>query len=432
MKVLKNLLDGTNHITMLNNYKISVIGLGYVGLPLTLALSKHYDVVGYDIDNVRISDLKHGIDITGEGSTKKINKAKVLFTNNKEDLKKCNIFIVTVPTPVNKFNKPDLDNIIKASETIANYIKKNSTVIYESTVYPGCTEDILIPIIEKKTKLKINKDFFAGYSPERIDPGLSKYKLNNQTKIISGSSPRALKTLKNIYSKITNKKIYVAEDIKTAEAAKIIENTQRDINIAFVNELSMLFHKLKINTQEVLNAANTKWNFANFKPGLVGGHCIGVDPYYLQYKAIRSGLRPHVISSGRKVNDSISKFIFRETLKIAKKKRKNKILFLGVTFKEDCNDTRNSKALELLKFFKKKNKVEIFDSVVNKTVLNKFHSIKTINKFKKNYYDIIVIAVPHKKIKNFSIKFLRSLGNNNSIIIDIKSIFPKKMVEWQL
>jgi UDP-N-acetyl-D-galactosamine dehydrogenase len=406
--------------------------LGYVGLPLALSLSKHFEVIGFDIDNQRILELQKGVDVTGECSKKEIIKSKLFFTKDDNNLKKSNIFIITVPTPVNKFNNPDLRNIIKASKLVAKNLIKKSLVVYESTVYPGCTEEVLIPIIEKITKFIVNKDFFVGYSPERIDPGISKYKLNNQTKIISGSNLQAIKILKNIYSKIIEKKLFIAEDIKTAEAAKIIENTQRDINIAFVNELSMLFHKLNINTKEVLNAANTKWNFINFVPGLVGGHCIGVDPYYLKYKAIKSGLKPFMISSGRKVNDSMPKFIFNETKKIIKKKNKNKILFLGITFKEDCNDIRNSKALELCKFFKKKNKVDIYDPVVNKKALGKFHNIKTINKFKKNYYDIIIITVPHKKIRKLSIKFLRSLGKKNLNIIDVKSIFPKKMVEWQL
>ena len=417
---------------MSNNYKISVIGLGYVGLPLALSLSKHFEVIGFDIDNQRILELQKGVDVTGECSKKEIIKSKLFFTNDDNNLKKSNIFIITVPTPVNKANNPDLRNIIKASKFVAKNLVKKSLVVYESTVYPGCTEEVLIPKIEKITKFIVNKDFFVGYSPERIDPGISKYKLNNQTKVISGSNLQAIKILKNIYSKIIEKKLFIAEDIKTAEAAKIIENTQRDINIAFVNELSMLFHKLNINTKEVLNAANTKWNFINFVPGLVGGHCIGVDPYYLKYKAIKSGLKPFMISSGRKVNDSVPKFIFNETKKIINKKNKNKILFLGITFKEDCNDIRNSKALELYKFFKKKNKVDVYDPVVNKIALVKFHNIKTINKFKKNYYDIIIITVPHKKIRKLSIKFLRSLGKKNLNIIDVKSIFPKKMVEWQL
>ena len=339
---------------MSNKYKISLIGLGYVGLPLALSLSKHFKVVGFDIDSERVRKLKKGIDITGESPKKLIKNSKIFISNEKKHIKESNIFIITVPTPVDKNKKPDLSSIIKATKIVASHLKKDSTIVFESTVYPGCTDDILIPIIEKKTKFILNKDFFVGYSPERIDPGKSKYKLSNQIKIISGSNLKAIKLMKEIYSKVVKRKLFVAANIKTAEAAKVIENSQRDINIAFVNELSMLFHKLDINTKDVLAAANTKWNFINFIPGLVGGHCIGVDPYYLKYKALKTGFRPFMISSGRKINDAIPKFIHDETLKILVKKKRNKILFLGITFKENCNDTRNSKALELYNFFKKK------------------------------------------------------------------------------
>jgi UDP-N-acetyl-D-galactosamine dehydrogenase len=422
---------------MFKNYKICIVGLGYVGLPLAISLSKYFQVVGYDKDHSRISQLRRGNDMTKEINNKFLKKSKIFFTNTEKNIKACNIYIVTVPTPVDKKNKPELSSIIKATKTVARHIGKNNLIIYESTVYPGCTDEILIPLIQKDTGLKLNKDFFVGYSPERIDPGLSKYKLVNQTKVISGSNKKACEILHYIYGKIIKKKLHETKNIKIAEAAKIIENTQRDINIAFVNELSMLFHKLNINTKEVLSAANTKWNFLNFVPGLVGGHCIGVDPYYLKYKAIKSGLKPNMISSGRKVNDSIPKFIFKETSKILKSKRKklygNKILFLGITFKENCNDFRNSKALDLFKFFKYKNKIiDVYDPVVNKESLYDMHKIKTSKKLRKKFYDLIVVSVPHKKIKKFSIKFLRSLCKENSVIIDIKSLYPKKLVEWQL
>ena len=416
----------------LNDYKISIIGLGYVGLPLAISLSKHFEVVGYDNDERRVLELKLGIDRTKEIKKSIIKNSKIFYTHEQKDLKKSNIFIVTVPTPVKNNKNPDLKSLINASEVVAKNLKNNDLIVYESTVYPGCTEEFLIPLIEKKTKLKMNKDFLVGYSPERIDPGISKYKLHNQIKIISGSNNSAVNILKKIYSKVTQKKLFITKNIKIAEAAKIIENTQRDINIAFVNELSILFHKLNINTKEVLDAARTKWNFLNFTPGLVGGHCIGVDPYYLKYKAIKSGIKPFIISSGRKVNDAIPKFIYNETYKIIKKKRNNKILFLGITFKENCNDIRNSKALELYNFYKKKNTIDVYDPIVNRQLLYKFSDIKTISKLKKNYYDIIIIAVPHKKIKKFSIKFLKSLGNKKLCVIDIKSIFPSKDVQWQL
>lgn len=422
---------------MRNKYKISVIGLGYVGLPLAISLSKHFKIVGYDENNSRIDELRKGIDTTKEIKNTVIKKTSITFTDNEINLKDSDIYIITVPTPVDKNNKPDLRKILSATKTITKYISKNNLIIYESTIYPGCTSEILIPLIEQKTNFILNKDFFVGYSPERINPGLSKYKLENQTKIISGSNKKALKILQFIYGKIIKKKLYPTVEIKVAEAAKIIENTQRDINIAFVNELSILFHKFNINTKEVLLAAKTKWNFLNFTPGLVGGHCIGVDPYYLKHRAIKSGFIPKIISSGRIVNDSIPKFIFNETNKIIKLKKKkirnNRILFLGITFKENCNDFRNSKALDLYNFFKKNNKkVDVYDPVVNEDYLYDLNKIKPLKKFKKNFYDIIIVAVPHKKIKKFSLKFLRSLCKKNSIIIDIKSLYPKKLVEWQL
>ena len=422
---------------MFKKIKICVIGLGYVGLPLAISLSKKFKVIGFDKNSQRVSQLKKGLDLTNEVSVKSIKKTKIFFTHNQKYLSQCNIFIITVPTPVDKKNKPDLKSIKEATQIVAKNLVKDNLVIYESTVFPGCTDEILIPILKQKSKLKLNQDFFVGYSPERIDPGLSKHKLTNQTKIISGSNKKALALVKYIYQKIIKKKLHPTENIKIAEAAKIIENTQRDINIAFINELSILFHKLNINTKDVLLAAQTKWNFLKFKPGLVGGHCIGIDPYYLKYKAIKSGMKPNMISSGREVNDSIPEFIFKETSKIIKLKKKknlkNKILFLGITFKENCNDFRNSKALDLYKLFKiNKNEIDVYDPVVNKRYLFDLYKIKVLKKLKKNYYDIIVISVPHEKIKKFSLNFLRSLGNEKSIIIDIKSLYPKNLVEWQL
>ena len=423
---------------MFKKPKICVIGLGYVGLPLAISLSKYFSVTGFDTNPQRVLDLKSGNDITKEIKNNILKKSKINYTYSEKKLFHCNIFIVTVPTPVNSFNSPDLSNIISATKIAAKNLSNKSLIIYESTVYPGCTEEMLIPIIQKVSKKKLNKDFFVGYSPERIDPGLSKYKLNNQVKIISGSNSKSLKIMRNIYSKIINKKLYETKDIKTAEAAKIIENTQRDINIAFVNELSMLFHKLNINTKEVLSAAKTKWNFLDFKPGLVGGHCIGVDPYYLKFKAIKSGLKPKMISSGREINDSIPYFIFKEVTKIFKSKFKSKkkinILFMGVTFKEDCNDIRNSKSLNLYKLLKRQKKIniDIYDPIVDKKILFKNYKIRIQEKFKKRYYDAIIIAVPHKVIKKFSINYLKSLGNKKLVIIDLKSIFPKELVQWQL
>ena len=421
----------------MRNNKICVIGLGYVGLPLAFNLSKHFELIGFDSSKKRILDLKDNVDQTNEIKTSELKKAKISFTYETKDIQECNIYIVTVPTPINSKNNPQITSLISVTKMIASYLKNNDLIIYESTVFPGCTEEILIPLIEKISKKKLNKNFYVGYSPERIDPGYSKYKLSNQIKVISGSSKQTVARIEKIYKKIIKKGIFVAKNIKVAEAAKIIENTQRDINIAFINEVSMLFHKMRINTNEVLKAANTKWNFLNFKPGLVGGHCIGVDPYYLKFKALKEGFRPKLISSGRSINDFMPKFIFKEIKKEVEKKKKRlknlKILFLGVTFKENCNDFRNSKAISLLKLLKKNNDIDIFDNLVNKNLLAEKEKIKLISKIsKKNFYDVIIVSVPHKKIKSFKINFLKKFCKKSGIIIDIKSIYLKEQVEWQL
>ena len=421
----------------MKNKKICIVGLGYVGLPLAVKLSKYFRIVGYDNNEQRILNLNKNNDKTKEIKNSELKKSKILFTNEKSVTKNCTVYIVTVPTPVDSKNKPLLTSLIKATKMIGSYLKNGDLVVYESTIYPGCTEEILIPLLEKISKKKLNKNFYVGYSPERIDPGLSKFKLTNQAKKISGSNKKAINIIKMIYAKIIKKEIYTAKSIKVAEAAKIIENTQRDINIAFINEISMLFHKLNINTNEVLKAASTKWNFLNFKPGLVGGHCIGVDPYYLKFKALKEGFKPKLISSGRSINDYMPVFIFNQIKKIMVKKNKTlknkKILLLGVAFKENCNDFRNSKAINLLKLLSKNNYIDVYDNLVNSVLLEKREKIKLISKInKKNFYDIVIISVPHKKIKSLKIKYLKSLGKKNSIIIDIKSIFQKEQVEWQL
>ena len=421
----------------MKNKKICIVGLGYVGLPLAVNLSKYFEIVGYDKNEQRIINLKGNNDKTKEIKNSELKKTKILFTSKKLETKDCSVYIVTVPTPVDSQNKPLLTSLIEATKMIGSFIKNGDLIIYESTIFPGCTEEILIPLLEKASKKKLNKNFYVAYSPERIDPGLSKFKLTNQAKIISGSNKTALNIVKKIYTKIIKKEIFVAKSIKVAEAAKIIENTQRDINIAFINEVSMLFHKLNINTNEVLKAAGTKWNFLNFKPGLVGGHCVGVDPYYLKFKAIKEGLKPKLISSGRYINDFMPKFIFSQIEKIMIKKKKSlknkNILFLGITFKENCNDFRNSKAINLFKLLNKNNNIDVYDNLVNSSLLKKKEKIKLISKInKKNFYDIIVVSVPHNRIKSFKIRYLKSLGKKNSIIIDIKSIFPKEQVEWQL
>jgi UDP-N-acetyl-D-galactosamine dehydrogenase len=420
------------------NINISVIGLGYVGLPLAVSLSKHFKVIGYDKKSERIKELRNSLDTSKEISSKTLENSSLILTNKTKDLRKSNVYMITVPTPIFKNKLPDLSSLIDVSKKIAKILKKNDLIIYESTVYPGCTDELLIPLVEKVSKMKINSDFFVGYSPERIDPGNSKYKLSNQTKLISCSSNKFLNLVEFIYKKVVKNKLHKTQSIKVAEAAKIVENAQRSVNIGFINEISILFHKLNIDTKEVLTAARTKWNFLNFVPGLVGGHCIGVDPYYLKYKALKEGFKLRLISSGAKINDYVSKYIFNEILKLIKLKikkiKKIKILILGITFKENCNDFRNSKSIELYQLLKNKFKnIDIFDPIVDKKMVLKLNKIRLLKKLdKKNYYDLIIVSVPHKKIKLLGLKFIKSLSKKNSILIDIKSIFPRKKVDWQL
>jgi UDP-N-acetyl-D-galactosamine dehydrogenase len=409
------------------NTNICVIGLGYVGLPLAISFAKHFNVIGYDLDLDRVSTLKRKIDTTDEVSKTDFLKAKsIKFTSEISSITDIDIFIVTVPTPIFKNKNPDLRLLKKACNTVSKIIKKNNIVIFESTVYPGVTEEICAKIIEKKSGLKFNKEFFCGYSPERIDPGKSKHKLENIIKITSGSNKFSAKIVNKLYKKIINAGIFPTKSIKVAEAAKVIENTQRDLNISLVNELSILFNKLNINTNEVLNAAATKWNFINFRPGLVGGHCIGVDPYYLTYKSKTLGYKPKVILSGRKTNDEMSKYVSNKVISKLKNKNKNKkkisnqkILILGFAFKENCRDVRNTKVYDLyLHLKKRKLKVDIYDPLVNSNDVKKIYKIGLLKKLPKNNYDLIIIALGHKEFKKINKKYF-----TGSLIFDLKSIY---------
>ena len=409
---------------------IAVVGLGYVGLPLSIEFSKHFKTVGFDIDKKRINQLKDFNDINNEISLAEIkNKKKLTFSSNIEDIKKCNTFIITVPTPVDKKNKPDLKNIFKSCLIIGKILKKKDLIIFESTVYPGLTEEVCIPKIEKYSKLKINKDFYCGYSPERINPGDKKRTLSKIIKITSGSNLIASKIVDNLYKKIIKAGTFNVSSIKVAEASKVIENTQRDLNVAFVNELSMIFSKMNIDTEEVLDAANTKWNFQKFTPGLVGGHCIGVDPYYLTYKAKRLGLKPKIILSGRKVNNNMSKFITKKinnNIKL-KKNINSRILIMGITFKENCSDIRNTKVIDLYNQLSKTNNiVDVYDPTVNKIKVKKVYNLKLMNILKKNYYDAIVISVAHNLFRNIGFKKIRSYGKKKCLIFDLKYLFDKR------
>ena len=408
---------------------IGIIGLGYVGLPLAIEFSNKFDVIGYDISKERINELRSFHDRTNEINAEKLKKSLSIknlnLTNNHNELHNCNIFIITVPTPINNDNSPDLLPLIKATKLVSKYIKTGDIIIYESTVFPGCTEEICIPLIERKSK-KLNVDFFVGYSPERINPGDKVHTLKNITKIISGSNEYSKNKINDLYKNIVDT-TFLVKNIKIAEAAKIIENTQRDINIAFINELSMLFNKLNINTNLVLEAASTKWNFLNFKPGLVGGHCIGVDPYYLAFKAKQVNFDPKMILSGRSTNNDVPRFIVNNLINRIfnnnLNKLKIKVLILGLTFKENCPDVRNTKVLDiytgLIKY--KRFQVDITDPrAEKKDVISIFNKEPILIKdfFELNDYDVLIFAVNHEEFKEINVNIL-----NDKIIIDLKNIY---------
>jgi UDP-N-acetyl-D-galactosamine dehydrogenase len=418
----------------MNHNKIAIIGLGYVGLPLALEFGKKINTIGFDINKYRIQDLIKKKDTNLLSSKKSFNQAKKLkFSSNQNSLANVNIFIITVPTPIKKNKKPDLSYLLSASKMVAHNLKKNNLVIYESTVYPGLTEEECIPILEKYSNLIFNKDFYVGYSPERISPGDGK-NLKNISKVVSGGNSRTTNFVYNLYKKIINAKVYKAKSIKVAEASKVIENSQRDINISFMNEISLICSKLKINTLEVLEAANTKWNFLNFKPGLVGGHCISVDPYYLTYKAKKLKYSPKVILSGRKINDKMGYYVANILLK---KLKKNNLKFsestvgiLGVTFKENCNDLRGSKVLDIIKVLQRaKIKIQVYDPIVSIKDFNKYYPSLKIKKINKKL-DALIIAVSHKEFLKLNYtKIKNMLKNQNSILMDVKSIFNDKRIK---
>ena len=412
---------------MKNN--IAVVGLGYVGLPLALEFGKKYTVTAFDINQKRVDSLRKGLDITGQASRSNFKSSKLTsFTTNPEDLSSCNIYIITVPTPIDQMNNPDLTALKEASKMVAKCLKKKDIVIYESTVYPGATEEVCVPLLEKNSSLKFNQDFFCGYSPERINPGDKKHTLTKIKKVTSGSSKNTLKKVDDLYSSIITAGTYKASSIKIAEAAKVIENTQRDINIALMNELSVIFNKLNIDTLEVLKAAETKWNFMPFKPGLVGGHCIGVDPYYLTFKAQELGYMPEIILSGRKLNNNMPSIVKENILSIMKEKKiktkKPKILMMGITFKENCPDIRNSKVIELVNIFRgTESTVDLYDPWADQEELVSDQGLKLKKKIKKDYYDVVIIAVPHKIFGDLGLRKIKSYGKKNHVLYDIKGLF---------
>ncbi len=423
---------------MLDKSVICIIGLGYVGLPLAIEFGKFFDVVGYDKSLKRISKLKQNIDITGEVSKKElIISDKILFTNKIKDVKKCNTYILAIPTPISKNNTPDLNALLNSTKQIARVLKENDTIIYESTVYPGVTDDICVPILEKYSGLKLNKNLFVGYSPERINPGDKKHNIRNIVKITSGSNKKTLKYVDKLYKNIVQAGTYPVSSIKVAEAAKVIENTQRDVNIALINELSIIFNRIEISTEEVLKAASTKWNFINFKPGLVGGHCIGVDPYYLAYQAKQYGVLPKIILAGRETNDKMSKEVSHNLISALKKKKikikQAKVLIMGLAFKENCKDIRNTKVYDLYRYLSKKvARVDCYDPFVNPIDAKKTYNIPLVKKPKSNSYDAIIIAVAHKIFKKMGINEIKKLGKENNIIYDLKFLFKIESSDLRL
>ena len=418
--------------------KIALIGLGYVGLPLAIEFGKKYEVIGYDINKDKINLLKISQDPTREVTKKEFLEATYLnYTSNVKDLKGCNIFIVTVPTPIDDYKRPDLTSLEKSSETVGSVLKKDDIVIYESTVYPGATEEICVPILEEKSGLVFNKDFYCGYSPERINPGDKKHRLADITKVTSGSTPEVSEEVDELYKEIIIAGTHKAESIKVAEAAKVIENTQRDLNIALINELALIFKKLGIDTEAVLKAAGTKWNFLPFRPGLVGGHCIGVDPYYLTHKANAAGYHPEMILAGRKINDNMGSYVANEVSKLMTKKHiqiaEAKVLIMGLTFKENCPDHRNTRVIDLVKELKSfKCNVDVYDPWVNKKDVAEEYKIDPIDEPMKGKYDAIVLAVAHDEFKLLTLDQIRSYGKDNHILYDIKYMLKENESDGRL
>jgi UDP-N-acetyl-D-galactosamine dehydrogenase len=421
----------------MKDIKIAVIGLGYVGLPLARIFSTKYKTVGYDLNQSRVDELMNGVDSTLEVDNKLLKQAiskGLTCTTNIEQIRECNFYIVAVPTPVDNNKNPDLTPLFRASETVGKVISKGDIVVYESTVYPGVTEDECIPVVEKVSGLKYNQDFFAGYSPERINPGDKEHTVEKIKKVTSGSTPEIGKIVDDIYASVIGAGTHLAPTIKVAEAAKVIENSQRDINIAFVNELAKIFNRMGINTQDVLEAAGTKWNFLPFKPGLVGGHCIGVDPYYLAQAAQRFGYNPEIILAGRRMNDGMGKYVADEVIKLMLKKGiqvlGSKILILGFTFKENCPDVRNTKVIDIVKTLEDYNaNVTIHDPWANSNVAKHEYGVELQNELPHEEFDAVILAVAHNEFKNLDIAHI---SNGNSVVYDVKGILSEEVIDGKL
>jgi UDP-N-acetyl-D-galactosamine dehydrogenase len=422
----------------LSSCRIGVVGLGYVGLPLAVEFGRRFDTVGFDIKKARIDELKAGKDSTLECSRAELKAAlKLRYSSNLKDLAKCSIFIVTVPTPVDRHNRPDLTPLERSSETVGQVLKKGDIVVYESTVYPGCTEEVCVPILERVSGLKFNKDFFAGYSPERINPGDKEHRLPTIRKVTAGSTPAVADFVDSLYRSVVHAGTHKASSIRVAEAAKVIENTQRDVNIALINELALLFNRLGIDTEEVLLAAGSKWNFLPFRPGLVGGHCIGVDPYYLTHKAQEIGFHPEMILAGRRLNDSMANYVAGQVVKLMASRqilaKGSRILVMGLTFKENCPDLRNSKVADVVRELQNYGaNVEVFDPWIDADEAEHEYGIRPVKRLRNGVYDAAVVAVGHSQFKEMGVASLRKACRKKHVVYDIKYVFPAAQVDGRL
>jgi UDP-N-acetyl-D-galactosamine dehydrogenase len=422
----------------LSNCKIGIVGLGYVGLPLAVEFGKKFRTVGFDIKAARVAELKKGRDSTLECEPAELRAAKNLrYSTSLKDLRPCQVFIVTVPTPIDGYKRPDLKPIESASQLLGQVLKKGDIVVFESTVYPGCTEEIAVPILERLSGMKFNRDFFCGYSPERINPGDKQHRLTTIKKITSGSTPEIADFVDSLYASIIEAGTHKASSIRVAEAAKVIENTQRDVNIALINELALIFNRLGIDTEEVLQAAGTKWNFLPFRPGLVGGHCIGVDPYYLTHKAQEIGYHPEMILAGRRINDNMAIYVAERVAQLMIRKRihvkGSRILMMGLTFKENCPDLRNSKVADVVSELKKYGaKVDVYDPWIDADEAEHEYGIRPVRAPAKGRYDAVVLAVAHKQFREMGIDAIRSFARKPHVLYDIKYVFPANEVDGRL
>ena len=422
----------------LRKCRIGVIGLGYVGLPLAVEFGRHFTTIGFDIKPERIAELKAGRDSTLEVAKAELAAAEQLvFTTQLADLRRCRVYIVTVPTPIDEYKRPDLRPLLGASKTVSQVLKKGDVVIYESTVYPGCTEEVCVPVLEQGSGLKFNRDFFAGYSPERINPGDKEHRLPSIKKVTSGSTPEVAEFVDGLYRSIINAGTHRASSIKVAEAAKVIENTQRDVNIALINELALIFNRLEIDTEEVLKAAGSKWNFLPFRPGLVGGHCIGVDPYYLTHKAQEIGYNPEMILAGRRLNDNMPIYVAAEVVRLMTRKRIHvngaRVLILGMTFKENCPDIRNSKVIDVVRELGKYGaQIDVHDPWADPRECRHEYGIRPVTRLTRNRYDAVVLAVAHREFRDLKAVGIRSLCRKNHVIYDVKHVLTANEVDGRL